>query len=72
MIKTQPVADGGSLVNRVKNKLPRITIRTLRAPYFYPDPLPLALDSAHDDVVKRTRSINSCFSRHTKYKQQAN
>ena len=39
MIKTQPVADGGSLVNRVKNKLSRITIRTLRAPYFYPDPL---------------------------------
>jgi len=38
MIKTQPVADGGSLVNRVKNKLPRIAIRTLRAPYFYPDP----------------------------------
>ncbi len=31
-----------------------------------------AFDSTHDDVVKRTRSINSCFSRHTKYKQQAN
>ena len=40
MIKTQPVADGGSLVNRAKNKLPRITIRTLRAPYFYPDHAP--------------------------------
>ena len=38
MIKTQPVADRGSLVNRVKNKLSRIAIRTLRAPYFYPDP----------------------------------
>ena len=38
MIKTQPVADGGSLVNRVKNKLPQITIRTLCAPYFYPEP----------------------------------
>ncbi len=38
MIKTLPVADRGSLVNRVKNKLLRIAIRTLRAPYFYPDP----------------------------------
>jgi len=27
-----------------------------------------ALDSSHDDVVKRTRSINSGFSWHTKYK----
>jgi len=27
-----------------------------------------ALDSTHDDVVKRTRSINSGFSWHTKYK----
>jgi hypothetical protein len=48
MIKTQPVADGGSLVNRVKNKLPRITIRTLRAPYFYPDPQIPANESSKD------------------------
>jgi len=27
-----------------------------------------ALDSTHDDVVKRARSINSGFSWHTKYK----
>jgi len=38
MIKTQPVADRGGLANRVKNKLSQIAIRTLRAPYFYPDP----------------------------------
>ncbi len=31
-----------------------------------------ALDSTHDDVVKRTRSSNSGFSWHTKYKCQAN
>jgi hypothetical protein len=31
-----------------------------------------ALDCTHDDVVKRTRSINSGFSWHTKYQYQAN
>jgi hypothetical protein len=30
-----------------------------------------ALDSTHDDVVKRTRSINSGFSWHTNYKYHA-
>jgi hypothetical protein len=31
-----------------------------------------ALDSMHNDVVKRTFGINSAFSLHTKYKQQKN
>ena len=31
-----------------------------------------ALDSTHDDVVKRARSNHSGFSWHTKYKKQAN
>ena len=34
---------GGSLINREKNKQPRITIKTLRVPYFYPDPEALKL-----------------------------
>jgi len=37
MNKTQPVTDRGSLVNRAKKRLLRITIRPLRAMYFYPD-----------------------------------